>query len=135
MLLTYRQEGCRSWNTKLKSICCFVIMLGAQAISGEQAMANEDISNLTDKAKLDSYRTQTTIAGVYLDAWNRFIEYTKSKNIHIDLNSYLITFSENETEYLIHFKHPRTRMILGGGDGLCRISKASMTIVEFKLSK
>lgn len=98
-------------------------------------MASEEIDTYINQEKLGSYRTQTTMSGVYLDAWNHFIAYSKSKNIIIDLKSYLITFTENETEYLIHFNQPRTKMILGGGDGLCRISKANMQVIEFKLSK
>ena len=98
-------------------------------------MASEEIDTSIDRDKLGSYRIQSTISGVYLDAWNYCVAYSKSKNINIDLKSYLITFTENETEYLIHFKRPRTKMILGGGDGVCRISKANMETIEFKLSK
>jgi hypothetical protein len=106
-----------------------------QTILGGHVMASEEIDTNINKEKLSSYRSQTTISGVYLDAWNHFVTYSKSKNINVDLKNYLITFTENETEYLIHFKRPRTKMILGGGDGSCRISKVNMEIIEFKLSK
>ena len=98
-------------------------------------MATEKMDTYLNQEKLSSYRTQTTISGVYLGVWNHFIVYSKSKNINVELQNYLVTFTENETEYLIHFKQPRTKMILGGGDGLCRISKTNMEVVEFKLSK
>lgn len=124
-------ESCKS-----KVLSYFIFGIFSQTILlGEDVMASEKMDTYLNQEKLSNYRTQTTISGVYLEAWNHFTAYSKSKNINVDLKNYLITFTENETEYLIHFKQPRTKMILGGGDGVCRISKANLEVVEFKLSK
>ena len=97
--------------------------------------ANESDNIYLNTEKLEAYRTETTVAGVYLNAWNIFSNYVKNNNINIKLHSYLITFSENDSEYLIYFTKPRIKKTLGGGNGVCRISKTSHQVIEFKLAK
>lgn len=85
-----------------------------------------------DKEVIASYRKETTVSGIYMNAWNSLI---KEKSLPSDIESYLITFSETDAEILIYFTKPTTKKIVGGGNGVARISKSGLSVISFELSK
>jgi len=88
-----------------------------------------------DYEKLKTFRTDTTISGHYLKIWNVYLQYAEKTGSSIDIDNYLINFSENNDEYVIFFKKPVTQKIVGGGHGVCRINKKTLSIVECKFIK
>ena len=88
-----------------------------------------------DMQKLEDFRTQTTVSGAYLEAWNAFERYSHTQDYQIDLKNYLITFQEDEESILIFFTAPRSDLVLGGGNGKCIINKSSMTVESCSFAK
>ena len=88
--------------------------------------------NHIDKTLLQDYRANTTVSGIYLDAWNKFI---KSDNDIPQLDNYLITFSEDENDIIIFFSKPKNKPLPGGAGGQVRINKKLGTVGKLKLSR
>jgi len=98
-------------------------------------MSDEYIEKYLDYEKLKTFRTDTTISGHYLKIWNVYLQYAEKMGSSIDIDNYLINFSENNDEYIIFFKKPVTQKIVGDGHGVCRINKKTLSIVECKFIK
>jgi len=64
-----------------------------------------------------------------------YLQHAKKIKSSIDIDNYLVNFSENKDEYIIFFKKPTTQKIVGGGHGTCKIDKKSMNIIECKFIK
>ncbi len=113
----------------------FLAILIAQTFTGEYVMSDSDVDKYLDHEKLKSYRIETTISGHYLKIWNIYLQYAKKIKSSIDIDNYLINFSENSNEYIIFFKKPAKQKIVGGGHGACKIDKKTMEIAECKFIK
>lgn len=103
-------------------------------ILGIVTMANADTLPI-DTKKLESYRKETIVSGNYLKIWNILNLHLNDKNVPIKVDEYLITFNENDDEYVINFDKPMTKLILGGGNGVCRINKVDTNKIECKFQK
>jgi len=104
-------------------------------IIGSRAMAENNVEQYLDNEKLKSFRKETIISGHYLKVWDVYVQHAKNDNYTVNLDNYLIHFSENENEYIIYFKKPATQKILGGGNGTCKIKKDSMEVGECSFIK
>ncbi len=98
-------------------------------------MSDEYIEKYLDHEKLKKFRMDTTISGHYLKIWDVYLQYAKKMESSIDIDNYLINFSENNDEYIIVFKKPATQKIVGGGHGKCRINKKLLNVIECKFIK
>lgn len=98
-------------------------------------MAENNVEKYLDYEKLRSLRKDTTISGHYLKVWDVYVQYAKKEKFTVNLDNYLIHFSENENEYIIYFKKPATQKVLGGGNGRCKIKKESMEVEECSFIK
>ena len=81
-----------------------------------------------DQKKLKEFRTLTTVSGVYLEVWALIL---KDNRMRRSLEDCLVTFSENETEFLVNITRPRPTMILGGGNGRIKVDKKTLEIISF----
>ncbi len=85
-----------------------------------------------DHKKLKEYRKLTTISGVYMDIWAIALEDSRMPS---SLENYLVSFYENEEEFIIKLIKPRTEIILGGGHGLIKINKDAKKITTFTFAR
>jgi len=112
----------------------FLVILVIQTFTGGYAMSDE-VEEYLDYEELKNFRTDTTISGHYLKIWGIYLQYAKKIKSSIDFDKYVVNFSENTDEYVIFFKKPATQKIVGGGHGLCKINKKSLTVIECKFIK
>jgi len=113
----------------------FLVVVITQFFIGGYVMSDEYIEGYLDYEKLKNFRTDTTISGHYLKIWNVYLQHAKKTKSSIDIDNYLIHFSENKDEYTIFFKKPTTQKIVGGGHGACKINKKSLDVIECKFIK
>lgn len=91
-----------------------------------------ETGHIVDIKKLEIYRTETTISGFYLKAWNVLVE---RKALPPNIDQYLVSFLETEHEVTIYVTKPTRDRILGGGNGKFVVSKKNFEIIEGHLSK
>mgnify|MGYP003576288317 CR=1 FL=1 len=106
------------------------VMLACVGMGAQMAASSEAVH--IDQEMLDSFSKESTISGVYLNAWNSLI---KSKELPSDMENYLVTFSETGTEILIYFTKPAAKPIVGGGNGVASIGKSDFRVISFQLSR
>lgn len=94
-------------------------LVGILAITGGPTMI--------DETRLMEYRKKTPIAGVYLQVWARVNEHLK-KNTEIKLDEYIVTFDEDEGNFLVKLSKPFKEPALGGGVGVCMVDKKTNQI-------
>ena len=82
---------------------------------------------MIDERKLMEYRKQTAVAGAYLQVWNRVNEHLKN-SANIKLDEYIITFDEDESDFLVRLSKPFQEPVLGGGVGVCIVNKQTHQI-------
>ena len=97
----------------------------------ERVNASENL----DIDSLNSYRTPTVVSGVYLTVWNVVFSHFSEHMKHKDIKEYLITITENENEFIVSFRKPTKKSILGGGDGDYWLKKNDFTIKDVKFYK
>ncbi|WNO61016.1 hypothetical protein [Rheinheimera sp. MMS21-TC3] len=84
--------------------------------------------NITDKVRLDELRVKTTVSGIYLQAWQAVELHLKANNYVIEYDKILVTFIENDSDYEVYLRKPVTTKILGGGGGICVVSKKDFSV-------
>lgn len=84
-------------------------------------------TSMIDEKKLLEYRKKTTVAGVYLEVWNRLHDHLE-KTSNIRLNDYIVTFDEDEKQFSIKLSKPFKEPVLGGGVGTCTVDKKSYEV-------
>ncbi|KKO50630.1 hypothetical protein VT06_01260 [Arsukibacterium sp. MJ3] len=79
---------------------------------------------------LEKHRVQTVVSGVYLKAWRALSKHLAAINKVSWLEHRLVTFTDQEEEFVIFIKQPRASMIRGGGDPECRVRKSDYPVVK-----
>lgn len=98
-------------------------------------MASQNTDGNLDVEKLKSFRKETMISGHYLRVWDVFVKHASDEGYRMNLDDYIVTFDENDENYLIYFKKPTTTNMLGGGNGSCLINKQTMNVVDCKFAR
>lgn len=106
-------------NRSLRTICGLISLVCLSSITGETSMI--------DKRKLSEYRKKTAVAGVYLQVWERVNEYLRN-NTKLKLDDYIVTFDEDESNFLVKLSKPFKEPMLGGGVGICMVDKKTYQV-------
>jgi hypothetical protein len=88
-----------------------------------------------DHKRLTEARTKTTLSGQYVLVWNQVMQYMREHDYSIDLNDYLITFDEDNENFIVYFTKPVKQPTLGGGSAKAIVRKKDMHIYDFKFSR